>query len=294
MLQQLAVPPQSAMAPVGAGHLAEVLQDITYRRVLMVNVVFCGVPGAGDRGWVLVDTGLSGSAGPIRRAAAARFGEGARPAAIILTHGHFDHVGAVERLAADWDAPVYAHPLEHPYLDGRARYPSGDGTVGGGLMAVLAPLYPRGPINLGDRLRLLPADGSVPGMPGWRWIHTPGHSVGHISLWREADATLIAGDAVITTAQESLSSILLQYPELHGPPKYYTIDWQAAASSTAALARLRPLTMVTGHGPSLSGAHLADVLDRLAQEFAEIAVPRRGRYRSMPAVVDDGSAYRPL
>jgi glyoxylase-like metal-dependent hydrolase (beta-lactamase superfamily II) len=70
-------------------------------------------------------------------------------------------------------------------------------------MARLSPLYPRGPVNVSGRLRALPADGSVPGMPGWRWVHTPGHTPGHVSLWRESDRTILAGDAFITTRQES-------------------------------------------------------------------------------------------
>jgi hypothetical protein len=31
------------------------------------------------------------------------------------THGHFDHVGAREKLAEKWDVPIYAHELEVPY-----------------------------------------------------------------------------------------------------------------------------------------------------------------------------------
>ena len=42
-----------------------------------------------------------------------------------------------------------------------------------------------------------PSDGSIPNMPGWQWIHTPGHSPGHISLFREKDRSLIAGDAFV-------------------------------------------------------------------------------------------------
>ena len=42
------------------------------------------------------------------------YGKGARPATIILTHGHFDHVGALEQLAEHWNVPIYAHSLEAP------------------------------------------------------------------------------------------------------------------------------------------------------------------------------------
>src|SRR5688500_18354730 len=77
-------------------------RDVAYIRDRIVNVFFYGEPGAGDRKWVLIDAGLAGSAMRIERAAAERFGENARPAAIILTHGHFDHVGAVKTLADKW------------------------------------------------------------------------------------------------------------------------------------------------------------------------------------------------
>ncbi len=91
----------------------------------------------------LVDTGLRGSAGRIRRAAERLFNP--PPLAILLTHGHFDHVGGLPQLARDWGVPVYAHPLEMPYLTGVSPYPPPDPTVGGGTQSWLSPLYPRGP-----------------------------------------------------------------------------------------------------------------------------------------------------
>ncbi|MFC7553223.1 MBL fold metallo-hydrolase [Pseudoroseomonas wenyumeiae] len=205
------------------------------------------------------------------------------PAAIIMTHGHFDHVGVLEDLAAGWDVPVYAHPLERPYLDGSNAYPPPDPTVGGGAMALLSPLYPRAPVNVGSRLRDLPADGSVPEMPGWRWLHTPGHSVGHVSLWRDADRTLIAGDAIITTAGESAYATAVQEPELHGPPKYFTHDWQAAEASVAKLATLEPELVVAGHGLAMHGADMRAALHRLSQEFRQLAVPPMAASSMRPA-----------
>src|SRR5215207_9492829 len=92
----------------------------------IVNAYLIGPPGAGDRGWVLVDAGLSTSRGLIVAEAARAFGPNARPAAIVLTHGHFDHVGSLEALAEWWNVPVYAHPRELPYLTGRADYPPPD------------------------------------------------------------------------------------------------------------------------------------------------------------------------
>jgi len=263
-----------------------VLDDLVYVRTVMVNLYFIGPPRAGDRRWVLVDTGMTGSADRIARAAKKRFGPDARPAAIVLTHGHFDHVGALEPLADRWDAPVYAHPMELPYLTGRSSYPPPDPSVGGGLISALSWSFPRGPINLGNRVNPLPEDGTVPGLPDWRWVFTPGHTPGHVALFRDADRTLIAGDAVVTTRQESVQAVMAQRHELRGPPMYFTPDWTAAARSVATLAALDPEVVATGHGEPLRGASLRADLHALARDFSRRAVPRRGRYVNRPAEAD--------
>lgn len=286
--------------PAGrAGHseddgTEEVRPDLAFKRLAIVNALFYGLPNAGDRQWALIDAGIPGTAGLIKRAAARRFGGNARPAAIIQTHGHFDHVGALEELAAEWDAPVYAHPLELPYLNGQAAYPPPDPTVGGGLMAAMSGLYPRGPVDVGARLFALPEDHTVPFMPGWTWLLVPGHTPGQIALWRGSDRTLIAADAFVTTTQESAYAVAVQKPEMHGPPMYFTPDWAAARTSVEVLAALEPDLVVTGHGPAMQGAEMRAELHTLARDFNQIAVPEHGKYVLHPATAADGSAYQKI
>ena len=181
--------------------------------ILFVNVFALGKPGGP---WLLVDAGLPGSAGFIRRAVARRFGPEARPQGILLTHGHFDHVGAARELAEGWDVPLFAHPLEAPYLTGRSDYPPRDPTMGGA-MDQMSRLMPDHGYDFGDRVKELPEEGTVPGVPGWRWLHTPGHTPGHVSLYRESDGALLAGDAFATMNLDSWSAYFTRKRELSRP-----------------------------------------------------------------------------
>ena len=294
MSKQIPLGDEARAAEIQDGGLHVVATDIAYQRLGIVNVVYVGEAGAADGEWVLIDAGVYGASNFILRAVEQRF-NGSRPAAIVMTHGHFDHVGALETLAERWDVPVVAHPLELPYLNGNASYPPPDPSVGGGMMARLSPLYPSGPVDVASRLQPLTDGHPVPHMPRWRWVHTPGHTPGHISLWRERDRVLIAGDAFISTNQESAYAVAVQEPELHGPPAYFTQDWEAAERSVAELAALEPELAVTGHGRALQGEQLRLGLKQLAKDFRSVAVPAEGRYVGRPARVNDpvNSAYRP-
>lgn len=243
-------------------------------RILFVNVFSIVSP----TGWTLIDAGLFMSAGRIKHWAEQNFGAGTKPQAIILTHGHFDHVGSIKDLLKDWNVPVYAHTNEMPYLTGHAKYPAPDPGVGGGLMAVMSPIYPRTSADLGGRVQALPADGSVPTLPGWRYLHTPGHAPGLISLFRDDDRVLLPADTFCTTKQESFLAVAKQTPELHGPPAYYTSDWDAARESVRSLAALRPKTIAPSHGLSMSGDEVPEQLQRLADNFDRIARPEHGKY----------------
>lgn len=250
--------------------------DIFCFPIQIVNVCFIGDPKDEHGGWVLVDAGMPRSAKKIIKAAEERFDF--PPKAIILTHGHFDHVGAIIELIEHWNVPVYAHKLELPYLTGKSDYPPADSSVHGGLISEMSPYFPHDGINLDDHVRPLPKDGSIPGMPDWEYIHTPGHTPGHISLFRQDDGTLIAGDAFVTVKQESLYKVMTQEQEISGPPKYFTTDWDKAEKSVNKLAALDPYLAITGHGEPMFGELLKDNLKLLTQKFKEIAVPEQGRY----------------
>ncbi|MGA7525350.1 MAG: MBL fold metallo-hydrolase [Acidobacteriaceae bacterium] len=246
--------------------LPYVAHNVLGLRILFVNIF---AVTHGPRAWTLIDAGLPFSTGYIRKWAHEQFGT--PPHSIVLTHGHFDHVGCALELSDLWQIPVYAHPREFPYLTGEKSYPAPQIGAGGGLMSWLSPLYPRGPIDLGNRLRPLPdaGDATEAGLPGWQVLFTPGHTPGHVSFFRPEDRVLLAGDAFSTTKPESFfEAAVLQDPELHGPPAYFTWNAEIAAGSILGLAALQPDIVAPGHGHPLAGEAVAARMTTFAEQFA--------------------------
>ncbi|MEP9406694.1 MBL fold metallo-hydrolase [Peribacillus frigoritolerans] len=264
------------MTSIASGDVQIINEDIYCLSVQIVNVIFVGSPK--DDKWVLIDAGMPRSAEAIKNTAEEIYGQQKPPAAIILTHGHFDHVGALIELMEYWEAPVYAHIKEMPYLTGQENYPEPDPTVEGGMVAKISSIFPNEGINLDEKVQPLPDDHSVPGLRDWKWVHTPGHSKGHISLFRESDRSLIVGDAFVNVRQDSLYKVITQEKEIAGPPRYLTTDWEAAKESVRLLEGLKPAVAITGHGYPVEGKELEMGLAKLAKEFDSLAKPDHGKY----------------
>ena len=250
----------------------EIRPDVYYHTIGIVNVVMIGDPSGDD--WVLMDTGIPNSADSLMEIVSERFPRNNRPSAIILTHGHFDHVGGMEELIEEWKVPVFAHPGEFVYLSGQQTYPRPNIPRGRKSMTRMSNIFPDNTVNISSALLPLPQAGNIPGMPGWKWIHTPGHSPGHVSLFRESDKVLLAGDAFVTVRTDAFYKVITEKAEINGPPPYFTTDWEAANDSVKKLAALKPDITVTGHGPAMEGEELRIGLEELVNEFNEIAVPK--------------------
>jgi glyoxylase-like metal-dependent hydrolase (beta-lactamase superfamily II) len=272
----------------------EIAGELAYLRTSIANVYFAGKRG----GWILIDAGVVGYTGQILEAAAFRFGADSKPNAILLTHGHFDHVACALELATHWNVPVCAHPLEFPYLTGKSAYPQKDPTVGGA-MAFLSRFFPNRTVNIEKVLQSLPdigvfpgaVRGVVPGIDGWTSIFTPGHAPGHISFWRERDSTLVAGDVVATADLDSWYGLISQKKQISRPISPFTYDWEEARASVLRVAELKPWVLAAGHGEPMIGADVAPALERFAREFAP---PVHGRYALAAARVnEEGVIFEP-
>jgi hydroxyacylglutathione hydrolase len=106
---------------------------------------------------------------------------GVKVDAILLTHTHFDHIGAVAPVAGATGAPVYCPELEVPVLaDIMSWVPPGFGPY----ESYDADRALRG----GERLELATFEIDV--------LHTPGHSPGHVTYSIPAEAALFSGDVL--------------------------------------------------------------------------------------------------
>ena len=242
----------------------------------IVNVLFIGRPEANS--FVIVDTGLYKRSEKIIEAAIERFGAHAKPSAILLTHGHVDHVGTVIDLVEKWNVPVYVAEAELPYLTGQKSYPEPDYTAEGGLVLKTSKFFPTDPIDLKNHVQPLPEDGSVPFLPEFKWIPVPGHTEGQTAFFRERDRFLIAADAFVMTKQEDLYAVLTQKKIISGPPRYLTPDWVSAKESVVKLYNLRPQYAVSGHGYPMSGHELLEGLKDLIDHWEEKALPSHGKF----------------
>jgi deazaflavin-dependent oxidoreductase (nitroreductase family) len=227
--------------------------------------------------WALIDTSWPNRAPLIKEAAQKLFGTDARPAAILLTHIHLDHVGSALELARTWDCPVYVHPDELPFaapdLPTIERYAN---PLDRRVILPLLRAMPRrraGSVSskpgLKDVTRALDPLGSVPGLADWECIPTPGHTPGHVSFFRKSDRVLIAGDALSTVNLNSLRGFVLQKQKLSGPPYITTWNWRAAKDSVGALAKIEPHVIAGGHGvPMAAGPETARNLRAFADRFS--------------------------
>src|SRR5690625_5230857 len=261
---------------VQSGEGIEVLPDVFCYTIQIANIVLIGNPNFNE--FVLIDAGMPGSSDKIFYIIEERFYEDSKQQAIILTKGHFDHVVSIIKLVKRYNIQINAHPLEILYLKGEKSYPTTDATVEGGMIDKMSHMFPNTTINLGTHIKTLTKDGTVPHLDEFRWIHTPGHSQGHVSLFRENDKTLIAGDAFVTVKQDALYKVLTQEQEISGPPRYLTPDWRSAKESVMKLESLKPTVAVTGHGLPMSGKLLTKSLTDLVENFDQIALPEYGKY----------------
>ncbi len=193
-------------------------------------------------GDVLVDAGFSWQAKRVLRDVRGRIVR-----SHVLTHAHVDHAGGSRQVVDALGVPVRAGARDLPTLASGRPEQAFPGVLRkpGEAYASFTPVPEATALHEGDEI----GDGFVV-------LDTPGHSAGHISLWRERDRVLICGDVV------NAMHLLTTVPGLHEPPGVFTPDPVENRRSIRRIAALEPRLVLVGHGPPLKNA--AAALQRFA------------------------------
>jgi glyoxylase-like metal-dependent hydrolase (beta-lactamase superfamily II) len=212
--------------------------------------------------WVLIDAASVNCGQLIQKTAESLFGVNTRPASILLTHDHPDHAGSALELASIWDCPVYIHHNELPLatitdLSTVKKYANPlDRWIILPLLRIMPQRWVESTLSkssLKDVVRVFDPEAAVPGLQDWECISTPGHTPGHVAFFRKSDRVLITGDAIVTVDLNSFWGFLLwsfriNKQRVSDPPWYSTWNSRTAKESVAAITRLEPRVLASGHG----------------------------------------------
>ncbi|BDP41793.1 MBL fold hydrolase [Deinococcus aetherius] len=189
-----------------------------------------------DEGPLLVDSGLAGT-----REKVLHWAREAGVKAVLLTHHHPDHAGGARFLWESLGLPMYAHPLDLPYLTGETPRPTLPVPVIGRFLSFPVPPVPRAALQTLD-------EGDT--LMGWQVVHLPGHTPGQIGLLR--DGVLVAADAIASRRGQAVM----------GPP-FFTADMAQAHRTVRKIADLAPREVYVGHGPVTTADAVRALADKL-------------------------------
>jgi glyoxylase-like metal-dependent hydrolase (beta-lactamase superfamily II) len=153
---------------------------------------------------------------------------------VALTHCHPDHHGSARAICTALKLPLACHEADVAATEGREPMVPNNWTK-----RIELPLWSGPPHPVERVLR----DGDE--VAGFRVIHAPGHTPGHVVYFRDADRVAIIGDLL-----ENIH-FLPGWPGLRESPSCFSADLHENRRSVQKLLELRPSVICFGHGPPL-------------------------------------------
>jgi hydroxyacylglutathione hydrolase len=167
---------------------------------------------------------------------------------VALTHCHPDHQGVARLICEQRQAPLACHEADVPAAEGRAPMQPNNWLIRMGVRVWAGPYHRVGRVlHDGDEVA------------GFRVIHAPGHTPGHVMFFRESDRLVIAGDVLANL------NFLTGRAGLREPPSAFSVDAAENRRSIHKLLELKPSLICFGHGPPLGNLEvLQDFVARRA------------------------------
>ena len=157
---------------------------------------------------------------------------------LALTHVHPDHQGVAKDVCEARGIPLACHADDVDAMEGRR--PVQEASASNLVNRLIASIWQGPPYEVG---RVLQEGDEV---AGFRVIHTPGHSRGHVLFFRESDRVVICGDVIRNM------SYATGLPGIKEPPPLFTYDMEENRRSIRKLADLNPSLILPGHGPAVT------------------------------------------
>jgi glyoxylase-like metal-dependent hydrolase (beta-lactamase superfamily II) len=187
--------------------------------------------------------------------------------ALVLTHGHSDHIGFAERVRDEHGVPVKVHELDAALARGEVPNPSaglGERKLAS-LLGFLLFSARRGALRTHTLTAVSTFEsGTTLDVPGaLRVIHTPGHTPGNTALVAPGVSAIFAGDTLSTLAVTSGRV---------GPQiSPFTADPEAALASLANIEDLEADWLLPGHGAAWTAGPAAAVAAARATGIGHLA-----------------------
>ncbi len=164
--------------------------------------------------------------------------EGREISMLALTHVHPDHQGVAKDVCEARGVPLACHAEDVDAMEGRR--PVQEASASNPVNRMIASIW-QGPPYKVDRML---EEGDE--VAGFRIVHTPGHSRGHVLFFRESDRVVICGDVIRNM------SYATGLPGIKEPPPLFTYDMEENRRSIRKLAELNPSLILPGHGPAVT------------------------------------------
>lgn len=143
----------------------------------------------------------------------------------VITHAHPDHFGSSHAVCTQLGIPLWASELDSEAIA------AGRPVTGPGPLSRLLGKFPKAAAHPVDRVLV-----SGDEVAGFSVLHAPGHTPGHIALWRESDGVLLCGD------------VFFNFFRPTQPPRFLSWRPELNRESMLMLSNLKPRLVLFGHG----------------------------------------------